>query len=48
MGEFYDRMIGLVKQSLRKAIEKLCLTGDQLLTVLKGTVHDLLYMVEMT
>ena len=37
MGGFHDRMIGLVKRSLRKAIEKLCLTEDHLVTVLKGT-----------
>ena len=34
-GGFYKRLIGLVKRSLRKAIGKLCLTNDQLLTVLK-------------
>ena len=38
MGGFYERLIGLVKRSLRKAIGKLCLTGNQLLTVLKETV----------
>ena len=37
MGGFYERLIGLVKRSLRKAIGKLCLTGNQLLTVLKET-----------
>ena len=35
MGGFYERLIGLVKRSLRKAIGKLCLTNGQLLTVLK-------------
>ena len=35
MGGFYERLIGLVKRSLRKAIGKLCLTYDQLLTILK-------------
>ena len=35
MGGFYERLIGLVKRSLQKAIGKLCLTKDQLLTVLK-------------
>ena len=35
MGRFYKRLIGLVKRYLRKAIGKLCLTYDQLLTILK-------------
>ena len=35
MGGFYELLIGLVKRSLRKAIGKLCLTYDQLLTILK-------------
>ena len=35
MGGFYERLIGLVKRSLRKTIGKLCLTNEQLLTVLK-------------
>ena len=35
MGGFYERLIGLVKRSLRKTIGKLCLTSNQLLTVLK-------------
>ena len=35
MEGFYERLIGLVKRSLRKAIGKLCLTYDQLLTILK-------------
>ena len=35
MGGFYERLIGLVKRSLRKAIGKLCMTYDQLLTILK-------------
>ena len=29
------RQVGLVKRSLRKAIGKLCLTSDQLLTIIK-------------
>ena len=37
MGGFYERLIDLVKRSLRKAIGKLCLTDNQLLTVLKET-----------
>ena len=35
MGEFYERLIELVKRSLRKTTGKLCLTIEQLLTVLK-------------
>ena len=35
MGGFYERLIGLLKRSLRKAIGKLCLTYNQLLTILK-------------
>ena len=35
MGVFYERLVSLVKRSLRKAIGKLCLTYEQLLTVLK-------------
>ena len=35
MGGFYERLIGLVKQSLRKSIGKLCLTMVQLETVVK-------------
>ena len=35
MGGFYERLIGLVNRSLRKAIEKLCLSLEQLLTILK-------------
>ena len=42
MGGFYKRLVGLVKRSLRKAIGKLCLTGNQLLTVLKKTVAETL------
>ena len=34
MGGFYERLIGLVKRSLRKAIGKLRLTYEQLLTIL--------------
>lgn len=33
MGGFYERLIGLVKRSLRKSIGKLCLTYEQLLTI---------------
>ena len=28
MGGFYERLVGLVKRSLRKAIGKVCLTND--------------------
>ena len=35
MGGFYERLIELVKRSVRKTIGKLCLTNEQLLTVLK-------------
>lgn len=35
MGGFYERLVGLVKRSLRKAIGKACLTSEQLLTLLK-------------
>ena len=35
MGGFCKRLIGLVKWSLYKALGKLCLTGNQLLTLLK-------------
>jgi len=35
MGGFYERLIGLVKQSLRKSIGKICLTMVQLETVVK-------------
>lgn len=37
MGGFYERLIGLLKRSLRKTIGKLCLSNEQLLTVLKET-----------
>ena len=37
MGGLYKRLIDLVKRSLRKAIYKLFLTCNQLLTVLKET-----------
>ena len=51
MGGFYERLIGLVKRSLRKAIGKLCLTSNQLLTVLKRPNHSSIpahwYMLEM-
>ena len=35
MGGFYERVVGLVKRSLRKALGKACLTSEQLLTLLK-------------
>ena len=35
MGVFYERLVGLVKRSLRKALGKVCLTNGQLMTVLK-------------
>lgn len=35
MGGFYERMVGLVKRTLRKAIGKARLTSEQLLTVVK-------------
>ena len=35
MGGFYERLVGLVNRSLRKAIGKACLTSEQLLTLLK-------------
>ena len=35
MGGFYERLIGLAKQSLRKSIGKICLTMVQLETVVK-------------
>lgn len=35
MGGFYERLVALVKRSLRKAIGKVCLTNEQLLTLLK-------------
>ncbi|MCG8078743.1 MAG: hypothetical protein JAY75_21215, partial [Candidatus Thiodiazotropha taylori] len=35
MGGFYERLVGIVKRSLRKAIGKLCLGSEQLLTILK-------------
>ena len=35
MGGYYERLVGIVKRSLRKAIGKLHLRGEQLLTVLK-------------
>ena len=37
MGGFYERLVGIVKRSLRKAIGKVCLTSEQLLTILKET-----------
>ena len=35
MGGFYERLVGIVKRSLRKAIGKVCLTSEQLLTILE-------------
>ena len=35
MGGFYARLVGIVKRSLRKALCKVCLTSEQLLTILK-------------
>ena len=35
MGGLYERLIGLVKQSLRNSIEKICLTMVKLETVIK-------------
>ena len=35
MGGFYERLVGVVKRSLRKAIDKVCLTIEQLLTFIK-------------
>lgn len=35
MGGFYELLVGLVKRSLRKALGKVCLTNEQLMTVLK-------------
>lgn len=35
MGGFYERLVGLVKRTLRKAIGRASLTNEQLLTVLK-------------
>ena len=35
MGGFYERLVGIVKRSLRKAMGKVCLTNEQLLTILK-------------
>ena len=46
MGGFCELLIGLVKRSLRKAIDKLCLTGNQLLKSL--SIRDHLYVFEMT
>ncbi|XP_077989886.1 uncharacterized protein LOC144444347 [Glandiceps talaboti] len=34
MGGFYERLVGLVKRPLRKSIGKVCLTYDQLQTIL--------------
>ena len=36
MDGFYERLVGLVKRTLRKAIGKATLTNDQLFTVLKA------------
>ena len=35
MGEFYKRLVGIVKRSLRKAIGRVCLSNEHLLTKLK-------------
>ena len=35
MGGFYERHVGIVKRSLLKAKGKVCLTSEQLLTILK-------------
>ena len=35
MGGFYKRLVGIVKRILRKAIGKVCLNNEQLLTILK-------------
>lgn len=35
MGGFYERLVGIVKRSLRKAIGKVCLNNEQLLTIIK-------------
>ena len=35
MGCFYERHMGVVKRSLRQAIGNVCLTNEQLLTILK-------------
>ena len=35
MGGFHERLVGIVKRSLRKAIGKVCLSNEQLLTILK-------------
>ena len=35
MEGFYERLVALIKRSLRKAIGKVCLTNEQLLTLLK-------------
>ena len=34
-GGVYERLVGIVKRSLRKAIGKVCLTSEQLLNILK-------------
>ena len=35
MGGFYERLVGIVKRSLRTAIGRVCLNSEQLLTILK-------------
>ena len=35
LSDFYERLVGIVKRSLRKAIRKVCLTSEQPLTILK-------------
>ena len=50
-GWIYERLVGIVKRSLRKAIGKVCLTSEQLLTILKEAEavinsRPLVYVVE--
>ena len=35
LGGFYERLVGIIKRSLRKAIGRVCLNSEQLLTILK-------------
>ena len=35
MVSFYERLVGMVKRTLRKALRKACLTSEQLLTSVK-------------
>ena len=34
-GGYYERLVGIVKRSLRKAISKILLSSEQLFTILK-------------